>query len=183
MDQRSDYTAAWRNYRKRRLVSWAVFLSYVPGAMATFLGVGLPLSSLTGVKADYFFYPIGGAWMLAVLITSMRTVLFPCPPLRQVLLLNLVVSQSIRASVCALRLPEVGDVRLMCSSGQSRHLGSQATRSTPINGHHQAGPIGPVRANIRRRSAVELFNSFISKTGLEATSLSSCGTELQSAGQ
>ena len=79
MDQRSDYTAAWRNYRTRRLVSWVVCLSYIPGAMAIFLGVGLPLSSLTGIKADYFFYPIAGAWMLAALITSLRTVSFPCP--------------------------------------------------------------------------------------------------------
>jgi uncharacterized membrane protein YfcA len=50
----TDFSAAWRNYRRRRFVSRAVYLSYIPGTMAIFLGVGLPLSSLTGVKADYF---------------------------------------------------------------------------------------------------------------------------------
>jgi len=79
VEQRADYTAAWRDYRKRRLVFWGVFLSYMPGAMALFFGVGLPLSSLTGIKADYFFYPIAGAWMLAFLITRLRITSFLCP--------------------------------------------------------------------------------------------------------
>jgi hypothetical protein len=54
MDQGSDFSAARRNYRRLRFVSRAVYLTYIPGTMAIFLGVGLPLSSLTGVKADYF---------------------------------------------------------------------------------------------------------------------------------
>lgn len=79
MDQPSDYSATWRDYRKRRFVSWVVFLSYMPGAMATFLGFGLPLSSMTGIKPDYFFFAIAGTWMLAVIVTNLRAVSFPCP--------------------------------------------------------------------------------------------------------
>jgi hypothetical protein len=79
MDQPADYTAAWRDYRKRRFVFWVVFLSYMPGVMAFFLGVGLPLASMTGIKPDYFFFAIAGTWMLAFVVTNLRAVSFPCP--------------------------------------------------------------------------------------------------------
>jgi hypothetical protein len=75
MNQRSDYTEAWNDYRRRRLVCWIVWLSYVPGVALTVL----PLSWLTGIKSDYFAYPIAGAWMTAMAITTYRLATFPCP--------------------------------------------------------------------------------------------------------
>ena len=79
MDAHPDYTAAWRDYRKRRLVFWAVFLGYIPGVLVLFVGIGLPISALIGIKPDYFFYPIAGSWMLAFMIAGLRTGLFRCP--------------------------------------------------------------------------------------------------------
>src|SRR5690242_5130627 len=79
MEIHSDYTAAWRDYRKRRLVSWAVLLAYIPGVLVLFFGIGLPISVLTGIKPDYFFYLIAGSWMLACVIMGLRTELFHCP--------------------------------------------------------------------------------------------------------
>jgi len=79
MDAHPDYTAAWRDYRKRILVFWAVFLGYMPGVLVLFFGIGLPISALIGIKPDYFFYPLAGSWMLAFLIASLRAGLFCCP--------------------------------------------------------------------------------------------------------
>jgi hypothetical protein len=79
MDARPDYTAAWRDFRRRRLIYWVVFLGYVPGAFALFVGVGLPISAFIGIAPDYFFYAIAGSWMLAWLISGLRARLFPCP--------------------------------------------------------------------------------------------------------
>jgi len=79
MSTRPDYSDAWRDYRRRRLVFWAVFLGYVPGVMLILFAVGLPLSALSGIKPDYFAYPVAGAWMLAFLIASVRLSWFRCP--------------------------------------------------------------------------------------------------------
>jgi hypothetical protein len=79
MGTQPDYTAAWCDLRRRRNISWVVFLSYVPGAMAIFLTVGLPLSALTGIKPDYFGIAIGSCWMVACLVTGWRVVFFSCP--------------------------------------------------------------------------------------------------------
>jgi hypothetical protein len=73
MDAHPDYTTAWREYRKRRLIFWAVFLGYVPGVLILLIGIGLPISALTGIKLDYFVYSIAGAWMLAFVIACLRT--------------------------------------------------------------------------------------------------------------
>jgi hypothetical protein len=79
MDPQPDYTAAWRDYRKRRLIFWTVALAYAPGVTAITICVGLPLSALSGIKPDYFFFFIGGSWMLAMVVAGWRIVLFPCP--------------------------------------------------------------------------------------------------------
>jgi hypothetical protein len=83
MNVHPDYTAAWRDYRKRSFIFWTVFLGYIPGVLVLFVGAGLPIAALTGTKPDYFFYPIAGSWMLAFLITSWQVVLFRCPRCRK----------------------------------------------------------------------------------------------------
>jgi endogenous inhibitor of DNA gyrase (YacG/DUF329 family) len=79
MDMKADYAAAWRDFRRRRMIFCAVFLGYMPGVLALFFVVGLPLASLTEVKSDYFFYAIALCWMAALLVTSIRAAHFPCP--------------------------------------------------------------------------------------------------------
>ena len=81
MDAHPDYTAAWRGYRKRSLVLWAIFLGYIPGVFVLFVGAGLPIAALTGTKPDYFFYPIAGSWMLAFLIPADVSRSLKLPPL------------------------------------------------------------------------------------------------------
>jgi ketosteroid isomerase-like protein len=50
-----------------------------PEALDVRLTVGLPLSALTGIKADYFGFVIGACWMAAFVVTGWRAALFPCP--------------------------------------------------------------------------------------------------------
>lgn len=82
MSAHPDYSAAWHDYRRRRLVFWILFLGFVPGVWGIFWGIGRPLSAMSGIKPDYFFYPIAGAWMLAFVIASIRLGLFACPRCR-----------------------------------------------------------------------------------------------------
>ncbi len=79
MSVQSDYEAGWRDLKRRRIIFWAVFLGYIPGTMAVFLLVGLPVSALTGIKPDYFFAAIALCWMVAFVVTSLRMTLFSCP--------------------------------------------------------------------------------------------------------
>jgi hypothetical protein len=108
-DLKADYTAAWRDFRRRRMISRAVFLGYMPGVLALFFVVGLPLASLTEVKPDYFFYAIALCWMVAFLVTSIRTAYFPCPRCGERFFFNMVVSEPFRWEVRALRSTEMGD--------------------------------------------------------------------------
>jgi hypothetical protein len=75
MNQQANYSEAWNDYRKRRLVFVAVWLSYVPGLWVA----AVPISLLTGIKSDYFGYPFMAAWMLAFLIIGLRLAMFRCP--------------------------------------------------------------------------------------------------------
>src|SRR5262245_55466552 len=75
---KADYSAAWHNFRRRRMIAWAVLLGLVPG-MALFSAVSVLLSKFTGIEPDYFMYPVAGVWMAAVIVTSMREQYFPCP--------------------------------------------------------------------------------------------------------
>lgn len=75
MNESSDYSEAWKDYRARRFVFLAVSLSYLPSVVL----ISLLLSSLTGIKSDYFPVALAGAWMLAFLVTSVRMNIFPCP--------------------------------------------------------------------------------------------------------
>lgn len=58
---------------------WAVFLSYIPGVFTIFLVVGLPLSALTRIKADYFGYAVATCWIAAYGVAGVRAAWFPCP--------------------------------------------------------------------------------------------------------
>ncbi len=79
MGAQPDYAAAWREFRKRRLIFWAIFLGYIPGVLIIWIAIGLPVSALTGIKPDYFFYPIALCWLFMFLIASLRVGLFRCP--------------------------------------------------------------------------------------------------------
>jgi hypothetical protein len=80
MDAHPDYTAAWRDFRKRRLIFWITCLGGVLGVFVLFIGIGLPIAALIGINAeDYFFFPLAAAWMLASVITSLRVSWFGCP--------------------------------------------------------------------------------------------------------
>src|SRR5260221_5189707 len=83
MSAHPDYSAAWRDYRRRRLIFWAVFLGYTPGGFVLFFVGGLPIAIHTGISPDYLFYPIAGSWMLAFLIASWLVGLFCCPRCRK----------------------------------------------------------------------------------------------------
>jgi hypothetical protein len=57
----------------------AVFLSYMPGVLAIFFAIGLPLSALTGTKPDYFGFAIASCWIAVCVVTGWRVALFSCP--------------------------------------------------------------------------------------------------------
>jgi hypothetical protein len=79
MNTQPDYAAAWRDFRTRRIIFCAVFLSYMPGVFAIYFAVGLPLSALTGIKPDYFGLAIASCWMAAFAVTGWRVAGFSCP--------------------------------------------------------------------------------------------------------
>jgi hypothetical protein len=54
----------------------------MPGVMLLFIAIGLPLATLSGIKPDYFFFPIAGSWVLAFLIVGWRLNWFRCPRCR-----------------------------------------------------------------------------------------------------
>jgi hypothetical protein len=83
MNVEGDYSAAWRDLNKRRLIAWGTFLGFAPGVFAMVFLIGLPLSSLTGIRLDYFFYPIAILWMLMIWIVGQRVMTFRCPRCQQ----------------------------------------------------------------------------------------------------
>jgi hypothetical protein len=74
-----NYPDAWRDLRKRRLIFWALLLSFLPGCGALFIAIGLPLSMFTGINDNYFFFAIFVSWFLALAIAGFRYQVFPCP--------------------------------------------------------------------------------------------------------
>jgi len=79
MRDNADYSAAWRDLRRRRRFVWIACLGYVPGVAILIFIVGAPLSYLTGIKLDYFVFGIAGTWMVAVMSTSVWAGTFRCP--------------------------------------------------------------------------------------------------------
>jgi hypothetical protein len=79
MNTQPDYAAAWRYFRRRRIIFCAVFLGYMPGVLAIYFAVGLPLSALTEIKPDYFGLAIASCWMAAFAVTVWRVAGFSYP--------------------------------------------------------------------------------------------------------
>jgi hypothetical protein len=75
----SDYAAAWRDYRKRAIIFWVIFLSYLPGVGVIFLMIGPSLAAWTGIKLDNVGLMIALCWMIAFAIAGFRLSLFRCP--------------------------------------------------------------------------------------------------------
>src|SRR5579864_4243108 len=74
-----DYSEAWRDLRRRRLIFWALLLGFLPGIGVLSVAIGLPLSRFTGINENYFFVGIFVSWFLALAIASFRWQIFPCP--------------------------------------------------------------------------------------------------------
>jgi hypothetical protein len=79
MSSQSNYTAAWYDLRWRRIMFWAVFISYIPGVAFINFAMGPSLSALTGVKPDNVVLTIALCWMIAFAIAGLRLSLFRCP--------------------------------------------------------------------------------------------------------
>jgi hypothetical protein len=77
MSAEPDYSAAWRDLRKRYLLFWGLLLGYLPGVSAIIVWIGAPLARLTGGDLRYFAFPVAVLWMLALLIARLRVVYFP----------------------------------------------------------------------------------------------------------
>ena len=57
--EKLSYQEAWRNYRRRRNLFWAISLTYVPGVAVT----GVPLSRVFQTEVPVFV--IATLWLLA----------------------------------------------------------------------------------------------------------------------
>lgn len=79
VDNLKDYAPAWRDLRNRKLILIGLLFGYIPGVLILFFAIGLPVSALTGIHPDYFFYAFAGAWMMAFMIAGRRVGYFPCP--------------------------------------------------------------------------------------------------------
>jgi hypothetical protein len=74
----SDYSAAWRDLRKRRLIAWGFFFSYIP-YMFLFGAIGSRLAAIIGFKEDLIWLPLFFIWGSAFAIVNFRLALFRCP--------------------------------------------------------------------------------------------------------
>ena len=80
MNSKPDYSAAWRDLRKRRLLVWALFLGFIPGVVALCFLVDAFLPGTIGNKqGESVCMGIGALWMLAFFIAAMRASFFRCP--------------------------------------------------------------------------------------------------------
>ncbi|MCA1594036.1 MAG: hypothetical protein LC754_15565 [Acidobacteria bacterium] len=73
MAQQDSYRAQWAEYRKRSIIVWSVFLTYIPGAII----IGGSLYRLTG--SDSFIPMTAFAWMAAFAITNFYRMNWKCP--------------------------------------------------------------------------------------------------------
>lgn len=69
------YEAKWRDYRKRRNLFWAIFLTYVPGVLL----IGMSLEYLFQFKTETPIYFVAIAWMIAFAISGWRLTYWKCP--------------------------------------------------------------------------------------------------------
>ena len=67
------YEDAWRDYRRIRLIFWAVFISYVPGASF----IGILLQKLFNSEIPVYF--VAATWMVAFLVSGLRLTFWKCP--------------------------------------------------------------------------------------------------------
>ena len=79
MDTHPDYTADWRDYRRRRRIFWILFLGFIPGVFILFMVVVVLLSLVSDIKPEYFFFWIAGLWMLMLIIAGFQFWWFYCP--------------------------------------------------------------------------------------------------------
>ena len=94
MDTHPDYTADWRDYRRRRLIFWVTFLGFIPGVFILFTVIALPMSLVSDIEPGYFF--LLDCWPLDAHVHdcqfSILVVLLPT--LSQKVFRNILVSQS-----------------------------------------------------------------------------------------
>jgi hypothetical protein len=73
MSHPPDFSAAWQDYRRRRLWFLVIWL----GGFAAV--VILIYSLATVIPSDLLFYLIGGSWGMGFLVASLRLSYFRCP--------------------------------------------------------------------------------------------------------
>jgi hypothetical protein len=78
-----DYSAAWRDLRRRRIIFYAVWVGYVPAVFAIYYVALRPLLHVFMIKEDYLVLPVAGLWMVAFLVAGIRVQLFRCPRCHQ----------------------------------------------------------------------------------------------------
>ena len=69
----NNQSSSWQDYRRRRLLSWVILLTYVPGVLV----IGYPLMRIFSSNAP--FYIVAGIWMVAFIASGLYMELFPCP--------------------------------------------------------------------------------------------------------
>jgi len=79
MSKQTDYMVAWHDLRRRRILFWAVFLSYLPGVAFINFAIVPSLVASTGVKSDNIILTTAACWMIAFAIAGFRLTLFRCP--------------------------------------------------------------------------------------------------------
>jgi len=73
MSSQPDFSSAWQDYKKRQLWFYVIWL----GGMAVVFMLAYPLTTL--LHSGVPFYILGGGWMLAFIVASLRLTLFKCP--------------------------------------------------------------------------------------------------------
>jgi hypothetical protein len=76
----AGYAAAWRELRRRRRLTWVLFLGYIPGVAALCFLVGAPVTRMGGSKqGEVACAVIALLWILAFAAAAIRLTFFRCP--------------------------------------------------------------------------------------------------------
>src|ERR1700747_3573322 len=101
MSSPPDFSAAWRDYRRRRLWFLVVWLGGFAVVVTLFYSFGAVIHS------ELPFYVIVGSWGLGFLVSSLRLSYFRCPRCRKWFFLRPFLSHNLFARRCVhCRLPK-----------------------------------------------------------------------------
>ena len=72
-DDESSYRAQWLEYRRRNILFWTVWLTYIPGVLL----IGVPLSRM--FHSNNVVFVVAVIWMVAFVITGNYRSFWKCP--------------------------------------------------------------------------------------------------------